>query len=216
VHTGLSARDFQSANMRRWPGWGNTPVSGRSQARWFKSRGRSQRPVNRLSTSGGNYLRPGGHSPVLSRLRSTQINPPASSSHPGGREPLPRAAMWHRSSRPRTRKSRVLSLTCRSPRRRPHSPPPERSQAGVRSVPPMKLLLVPDIYQIHQSGLDRFNNTKDLGELRIAEVLHAIEAGSSIRTPAGTARTARSGAGAGRGGEHAVWTGLVAPRVPLG
>jgi hypothetical protein len=41
----------------------------------------------------------------------------------------------------------------------------------------MKLLLVPDIYQIHQSGLDRFNNTKDLGELRIAEVLHAIEAG---------------------------------------
>ncbi len=42
---------------------------------------------------------------------------------------------------------------------------------------PMKLLLVPDIYQIHQSGLDRFNNTKDLGELRIAEVFHASEAG---------------------------------------
>jgi hypothetical protein len=47
----------------------------------------------------------------------------------------------------------------------------------------MKLLLVPDIYQIHQSGLDRFNNTKDLGELRIAEVLHAIEAGGLPSEP---------------------------------
>jgi hypothetical protein len=36
----------------------------------------------------------------------------------------------------------------------------------------------------------------------VAEVLHAIEAGSSIRIPAGPARTARSGAAAWRGGER--------------
>jgi hypothetical protein len=63
----------------------------------------------------------------------------------------------------------------------------------------MKLLLVPDIYQIHPRGLDRFNDTKDLGELRIAEVLHAIEAGGFPPSPGWHRKHCRSGADAGGG-----------------